>query len=248
MKILVAEDDAVSSRLLSGLLTKWGHEVELVVSGDAAYRALTKAHAAPIAILDWMMPVMDGVEVCRALRENQTCTSHQNHEREAVTAANSNAPLSSVASSNRMSSVMTPSTVAPSGIAPYIILLTAKARREDMILALDAGADDYLTKPFDQIELRARLDVGQRIANLQTALAKEIVCLREALASVRQLQALLPICSYCKRVRDDDNYWQQVDTYIAANTDTKITHGICPHCFEKQMQIPPLPPAARPAP
>ena len=115
----------------------------------------------------------------------------------------------------------------------YIIMLTAKTDKEDLVDGLDAGADDYITKPFDRQELRARIGVGVRIAELQKNLAYRVVELEAALSRVRQLQGLLPICSYCKRVRDDQNYWQQVDSYVSKHTEVEFSHSICPACYDR---------------
>jgi sigma-B regulation protein RsbU (phosphoserine phosphatase) len=96
---------------------------------------------------------------------------------------------------------------------------------------LEAGADDYLTKPFDPQELRARIKVGERILGLQTSLAERVTELEDALSRVKQLQGLLPICSYCKKIRDDQNYWEQVESYISKHTEAQFSHGICPDCY-----------------
>src|SRR5438105_4818844 len=101
---------------------------------------------------------------------------------------------------------------------------------------LGAGADDYIVKPFEREELRARVQVGFRMLALQAALADRVRELEEALTRVKQLQGLLPICSYCKKVRDDRNYWQQVETYIEGHSDAQFTHGICPECREKYVE------------
>jgi phosphoserine phosphatase RsbU/P len=116
---------------------------------------------------------------------------------------------------------------------PYLILLTAKGRREDIITGLKAGANDYVTKPFDREELRARVQVGARIVELQHSLADRVHALEEALARVKQLQGLLPICSYCKKIRDDQNYWQQVENYISRHSEAQFSHSICPGCYEQ---------------
>ena len=118
----------------------------------------------------------------------------------------------------------------------HIILLTARGRKEDIIAGLQAGADDYVTKPFDHEELRARVQVGVRVVELQAALAVRVVELEEALARVRQLRGLLPICSYCKKIRDDKNYWQQVEQYVGAHSDVQFSHGICPDCYQKVVE------------
>ena len=114
----------------------------------------------------------------------------------------------------------------------YVILLTGRDSRADLVAGLDAGADDYLVKPFDLEELRARVHVGIRVLTLQERLAARVIELQSALANVKQLSGLLPICSYCKRIRSDQDYWEQVDSYVAHHSDVKFSHGICPSCFE----------------
>ncbi len=190
MRILIAEDDLVSRKMLEATLTRWGYEVLVTCDGQAALAALTGPDAPRVAILDWMMPSLDGVDVCRRVREG---------------------------------SVAQP---------PYVILLTAKGNKEDIVSGLEAGADDYIIKPFDREELRARLQAGLRIITLQNQLAARVRELEEAIARIRTLQGLLPICSYCKRVRNDGDYWQQVESYISDHSDARFSHGICPDCYE----------------
>lgn len=136
MKVLIAEDDAVSRRLLEATLMRWGYEVIVTRDGDEAWQVLQQADAPPLAILDWMMPGLDGVEICRLVRQ-------RGHE-------------------------------------PYIylILLTTKSLKENIIEGLDAGADDYLTKPFNPSELQVRLRAGTRIITLQAELIKAREALR----------------------------------------------------------------------
>ena len=115
----------------------------------------------------------------------------------------------------------------------YLILLTSRDTRQDIVSGLQAGANDYVTKPFDFDELRARVQVGERVLQLQKALAGRVKELEEALANVKMLQGLLPICLYCKKIRDDHNYWQQLDKYVADHTEARFSHGICPECYDK---------------
>jgi sigma-B regulation protein RsbU (phosphoserine phosphatase) len=191
MNILIAEDDPVSRRILKATLDGWGYEVTLAADGKEAWQALRQAGAPTLAILDIMMPEMDGFEVCRNVR--------------------------------RMSG----------DIPPYLILLTAMSAKDDVVKGIQAGANDYLTKPFHREELRVRVEVGAQMLELQRVLADRVKELEEALSQVKQLQGLLPICSYCKKVRDDQNYWQRVDSYIADRTAVQFSHGICPDCLER---------------
>jgi CheY-like chemotaxis protein len=190
LKILIAEDDAISRRILEAMLTKWEYDFISTCDGLEAWTGLQGEDTPELAILDLMMPNMDGIELCRKIR-----------------------------SSPRLDSI-------------YIIILTARGQKEDILAGFQAGADDYITKPFNRDELHARLKVGIRIIELQTKLAQRVKELEDALSDVRQLQGLLPICSYCKRIRDDENYWSQVEEYITERSEARFTHGICPDCYE----------------
>ena len=191
MKVLIAEDEIVSRRLLESALPRWGYDVITATDGEEAWRLLQEPDAPAIMVLDWLMPRLDGVEICRRIRAHPQ--------------------LSSV----------------------YIILLTSRAAIEDVVQGLEAGANDYITKPFDAAELRARMQVGVRVVNLQTTLAERVREVEDALSRVKQLQGLLPICSYCKKIRDDQNYWHQVESYVGRHTDARFSHGICPDCTKK---------------
>jgi DNA-binding response OmpR family regulator len=188
MRILIADDDRVSAQALAHILKTAEFDVASVPDGAAALEALRQPDAPALAILDWMMPGLDGPTVCRQLRAEVTGDR-------------------------------------------YLILLTSRDAREDVVEGLEAGADDYLVKPCHRGELLARVRVGQRILSLQERLANRVEQLESALSKVKQLQGLLPICSYCKRIRSDENYWEQVDAYIVQHTDATFTHGICPACF-----------------
>ena len=120
--------------------------------------------------------------------------------------------------------------------SPYLILLTAKSGKENIVTGLDAGANDYLTKPFDRAELRARVQVGALVLKLQENLNARVLELEAALSQVKQLQGLLPICSYCKKIRDEENCWQRVESYITKHAEVVFSHGICPACYTDVVQ------------
>lgn len=169
----------------------WGFSVVTAEDGEAAVGILDGEDAPSLAIIDWMMPKKDGLEVCAHVRGKM--------DRPYV----------------------------------YLVLLTAKSQKEEIAAGLEAGADDYVIKPFDPDELRARLTVGQRVVALERALAKKVNDLETALADVKKLKGLLPICMYCKSVRDDQDYWHQIDEYIHTETGTDFSHGICPACMDR---------------
>ena len=151
---MIAEDDPVSRRMLESILVKWGYEVTVVVDGLQALRVLDGADAPRLAVLDWMMPEMEGVQVCQRLRERKD----------------------------------------PPYV--YVLLLSARSQKRDLLQGLDLGADDYLTKPFDALELRARLHVGERILDLQDDLlaAQEALRFRathDALTGISNRAAIL---------------------------------------------------------
>ena len=190
-RILIAEDHYVSRHLLERNLSNWGFQVTTAEDGESAVRVLESENAPPLAIIDWMMPKLDGLEVCRRIR------------------ALTGRPY------------------------VYLVLLTAKSHKEEIATGLEAGADDYVIKPFDPDELRARLKVGQRVVELERQLANRVKELETALADVKKLKSLLPICMYCKSVRDDQDYWHEIEEYIHTETGADFSHGICPNCMEK---------------
>jgi len=193
VKILLAEDDPMYARLLERLL-EGEYEVGLTHDGVEAWEALQGENPPQLAVLDWLMPRMDGIEVCRRVRQR------------------------------------------PEMAPTYMILLTSRDHIRDILTGFTAGADDYLVKPCDPEELRARVRVGRRVVELQSALQAHVAQLQQALASVRQLQGLLPICAYCKRIRNDENYWEQLETYLSEHSEATFSHGICPNCYQSIMK------------
>jgi len=194
VKVLIAEDDALSRRVLEDTITRSGYDLVVTTDGLQAWEALQQEDAPLLAILDWMMPGMDGLQICRKVRES------------------------------------------PAPVPTYLILVTTRERKEDIVAGLEAGANDYITKPFDRAELLARVRVGVRVVELQQSLARRVSQLQEALAHVKQLQGILPICCYCKKVRNDQKYWQKVEDYIGEHSEVAFSHGICPECWETVVQ------------
>jgi response regulator RpfG family c-di-GMP phosphodiesterase len=114
----------------------------------------------------------------------------------------------------------------------YIIMLTSKSKKTDIITGLNAGADDYLAKPFDIGELQARVEVGRRMIDMQKQLAEQFLELHQAMDHIKTLQGILPICSFCKKIRDDEGYWDRVEVYVEKHSDAEFSHGICPECMK----------------
>jgi sigma-B regulation protein RsbU (phosphoserine phosphatase) len=193
IKILIAEDDPVSRRILEATLLKWDYEVLVANDGTEAWEVLQGEDAPSLAILDIMMPGIDGLELCRRVRQ------------------------------------------LPATTPPYLIMLTAMASKDEVVNGIQAGANDYLSKPFHRDELKARVGVGVQMLTLQKSLAERVKELEQALSQVKQLQGMLPICSYCKKIRNDQNYWQRVEGYISDHTDVEFSHGICPDCHCRVM-------------
>lgn len=114
----------------------------------------------------------------------------------------------------------------------YIIMLTSSAGRQNMLEGLHSGADDYIEKPVDARFLEARVKVGERIVKLQSALENKVEELQEVLNNVKELRGLLPICSYCKKIRNDGNYWERLESYLSSHTHAQFSHSICPDCYD----------------
>lgn len=191
MRILIADDDLTSRAALTAVLKKHGHRVVVTRDGAEAWAALEQPDAPRLLVLDWLMPGLNGIELCRRIRGIDTDRP------------------------------------------PYILLLTGLSDKEHMAEGLDAGANDYLAKPFEIVELRARIAVGERMLAMQDRLVAQAEELRAALGQIKTLRGIIPICAYCKRVRDDQDYWSKVEVYLAAHTDATFTHGLCPECADK---------------
>jgi DNA-binding response OmpR family regulator len=180
--------------LLQLILPTWGYEVMTATDGNEAWQMLQAQDPPSLTILDWMMPGLDGLEICQRVRQTPT--------------------LSSV----------------------HLILLTGKNERAAVVAGLQAGADDYLIKPFDPQELQARLQVGARGVQLQTQLTRQIKDLEVSLAQAKHLEGYLSICSYCKKIRDEEDAWQQLEHYFELHSQLLFSHSICPTCYEQHVQ------------
>lgn len=190
MTVLVADDHEINRKLLHSIFSKAGYDVLQATNGTEALEILKNATGPMVGLIDWEMPEMEGIEVCRRARSLKL------------------APLL------------------------FLIVVTVRDSKQDVVAGLEAGANDYVTKPFDQTELLARVKIGAQMVELQQALTQHVRELEEALTRVKQLSGLLPICSYCKKIRDDKNYWERVDAYVSKHSEAQFSHSICPQCYE----------------
>jgi sigma-B regulation protein RsbU (phosphoserine phosphatase) len=163
--------------VLSTALKDLGHDVLSAEDGQDAWYQYAQAKPR-IVITDWMMPKLNGLDLCRKLRSDRRLRY------------------------------------------TYIIMLTALGGRESFLEGMNAGADDFLTKPVDINILSARVRVAERVVSLQT--------------EASELEGLLPICTYCKRIRDGQDSWQPIEDYIAQRTETSFSQDLCPECSAKE--------------
>jgi len=119
------------------------------------------------------------------------------------------------------------------GNRPYLLLLTSRGGMMDNVEGLDAGAVDYLVNPIDPAELRARIQAGIRVLEMQDRIEKQVRELKIALQQIQTLHGILPICSFCKKIRDDTGYWEQVEVYVKNHSDADFSHSICPECMKQ---------------
>jgi PleD family two-component response regulator len=177
--------------MLERILKSWNYEVLTVTDGKQAMDILTAEHAPKLVLLDWMMPEMLGIDVCKNLRAVETDNP------------------------------------------AYIILLTAKSKKDDILKGFESGADDFVSKPFNKDELRARLSVGKRMLKLRENLREKIAELEQAVEHIQTLQGILPICMYCHKIRTDSEAWERIDMYVERHSDAQFSHSLCPDCLEK---------------
>lgn len=180
--VMLVDDDANSLAVARAVIEGLGYQVAVFQDGLAAWESFS-ASPVGIVITDWMMPRMDGIELCERIRgRDQRPPTHYT----------------------------------------YVIILTALTDRESFKRGMAAGADDFLVKPLDPDMIQARLRVADRILGLRS--------------QVSQLEELLPICSYCKRIRSDEDQWEELENYVATSTETTLSHGVCPDCYEKWLK------------
>jgi sigma-B regulation protein RsbU (phosphoserine phosphatase) len=191
MRVLIAEDDPVSLRLLERTLEKWGHEPVIARDGSEAWRVIDSDNPPPMWILDWMMPGKEGTDLCKRAR------------------------------------------LIKLPVSPYIILLTSLSKQSDVLEGLAAGANDYITKPFEHAELHARINAGIRMLQLQTQLAERITELETALDELRQLRGLIKVCAYCSKVLSGIADMEMLERYVARHPRADYSHGICDNCLHR---------------
>lgn len=192
MKILIAEDEFTTRMMVQVSLENWGYTVTSVTNGQDAWTKLQHADAPNIAILDWEMPELDGIDVCRRVKE----MGLEN--------------------------------------PPYIILLTGRDTNTDIVRGFDAGADDYMTKPFNDNELQARVRVAERLVRTQSSLTATVAELKEALNQLEMLETGVEMCDTCHSVFSPyDGEWHTREAIIKNGADPRFIVGTCPDCEQK---------------
>lgn len=188
MKILIAEDEYTTRLMVQVSLENWGYSVNSVADGKEAWEIFKKPEAPDVAILDWEMPEVDGVELCKRIKNLQRAN-----------------PV-------------------------YVILLTGRDSQKDIVQGFDAGADDYMTKPFNDDELRARVRVAERLVTIQSSLSQSVEELKSALDMVDTLQGSIPVCNSCQRIEGDNKNWHTLNECINERFDMRFTPELCPEC------------------
>ncbi len=180
MRILVAEDDKVTTRIILKIIESLGHQAEAYADGDKAWAAYLE-NPARVVISDWVMPKMDGLALCQNIRKHKD--------------------------------------------SPYTYFILVSATRQspdDFRNAVAHGVDDFLRKPLDPDIVWSRLYVAERILGFTK--------------QIGEMGRLIPICAYCKKIRNDHDFWDQVESYIHQHTGDTFSHGICPECYQRIMK------------
>lgn len=189
-KILIVDDEPINVMIANKILQKNGYDTITAKNGQEALD-VTSSDSIDLILLDIMMPVMSGFEVCSKLQQDEKLKDIP------------------------------------------VIFLTAVTDKESIVKGFDVGGKDYLTKPFNTPELLARVKTHTELKLSRDKQQHLIEELQKAISEIKTLSGLLPICSHCKKIRDDSGYWQGVEHYIAARSDTQFSHGICPDCMRE---------------
>lgn len=188
MKILIAEDELTTRMMVQVSLERWGYDVLDAKNGEEAVSLFDRGERPRIAILDWEMPGLDGIEVCERLKSEDTENP------------------------------------------PYIIMLTARDNQKDIIEGFNAGADDYITKPFSSEELGARVRVAERLVRSQDMLANSVGELKAVLNQLEMLEGKIVVCEKCNKLETiEDGTWKDYLKLIA-DKDSRFVTAVCPDC------------------
>jgi DNA-binding response OmpR family regulator len=188
----VVDDDAMTRIALESAIRGAGWAPMAIDDPELAYEILTGPDAPPIALIDWHMPTLSGVDLCRRVR------------------------------------------AADPAARPYLIFVTANTASNDIVTGLDAGADGYMTKPIATNELQARVRAGIRTIALQQDLRTRLQEAEAESARTKPLRDLLPMCSYCRRIRHNDE-WSSLEQFLSQRLEVRFTHGFCPTCMERHV-------------
>jgi DNA-binding response OmpR family regulator len=194
--ILIVDDDEPTRTALARVLRRAGFQVTTAANGEEGF-ALARELQPWLVLTDMVMPVLDGMGLCRRIKAE------------------------------------------PSLAGTLVVVCSARRTSSDeQAEGLDAGADGYLGQPISSRELVARVEAMLRIRRAEEERDRLIVELREALATVKVLRGLIPICSHCKRILDDQGYWNRLEQYLHEHTEAEFTHALCPACLEKHYPRP----------
>ena len=202
--ILIIDDIPKNIQVLGNLLAKDGFAISYATHGRQALE-MVAAEDFDLILLDIMMPEMDGYEVCRRIK---------------MMSGKEDIP---------------------------IIFLTARIEKQDIVEGLNVGAVDYITKPFNSSELKARVSTHLQLKKARDRIDEQNLKLKEknerlenlnrelqeALDKIKTLEGIIPICCVCKKIRDDQGYWEQIEAYIAKHSDALFSHSMCPECAKK---------------
>ncbi|PKN76469.1 MAG: response regulator [Deltaproteobacteria bacterium HGW-Deltaproteobacteria-10] len=196
--VLIVDDDIVNIKILGSALIA-EYEILFALSAQEGINSAI-SNQPDIILLDILMPLMDGYEACRLLKEDERTRDIP------------------------------------------VIFITAKDSEEDEAKGFDVGGVDYITKPFSLIVAKARINThislnltSQELASKNIILAARLEELEKVRKEIKDIESIIPICSYCKKIRDDKNYWEQLESYMYKYSEMKFSHSICPDCYEQHI-------------